>query len=332
GRRWSDSGLAWLQAATGGHVPVPFVHRLYSRVLPHMERSDHAPFADRGSPALLLFGVGDGEIFERYHQPTDDLRRGQPGDGAALLDALRFVRALAVAPPMPAPAPRGEALHLGGQLLPSAWAWASLGLAAALCLVDLRRPPPLLRLLWFPPLALLLGLVGLALSAAAFTLAQPWAAARGLAPPAVTAEETAAAVMGLGARSWWGGALGASAAAVLLLIGARGAVWRLLPDPRLSAWAATLSAAAALALDPMLAGALALGALAARAHPALAAAPAALLLRPDALRQLAFHGLIEPAAWGALCAPLALGLAARSAPARPPTPAPTPFAGPPPRG
>ncbi|MBL8617857.1 MAG: M28 family peptidase [Deltaproteobacteria bacterium] len=312
GRRWSDSGLAWLHAATAGGAGVPFVHRLYSRALPHMERSDHAPFADRGSPALLVFGVGEGEIFDRYHQPTDDLLRGQPGDGAALIDALRFVQGLARAPPMPPPVPGGEALHIGGLLLPSAWAWVCFGLAVALCLVDLRRPPPLLRLLWVPPLAVGLGAVGAALSVAAFDLMLPWGAARGLRPPAVTAEQTADAVMGLPTRGWWAGALLTPVIAVLLLIGARYATRRLLPDPRLSPWAATLSAGAALALDPMLAGVFAAAALAARVHPALAAAPAALLLRPDALRQLAFHGLIEPAGWGALCGLLALGLAARA--------------------
>lgn len=314
GRRWSDSGLAWLHAATAGRAGVPFVHRLYSRALPHMERSDHAPFADRGTPALLVFGVGDGEVFDRYHQPTDDLVRGQSGDGAALIDALRFVQGLARAPPIPAPTPGGEALHLGGLLLPSAWVWVCLGPAIALCLVDLRRPPPLHRLLWVPPLALGLGAVGGAVSVVVFEVVLPWGAERGLRPPAVAAEQTADAVMGLSARGWWAGALISPVIALLLLVLARRAARTLLPDPRLSTWAATLSAGAALALDPMLAGVFAGAALAARAHPALAAAPAALLLRPDALRQLAFHGLIEPAAWGALCCLLALGLAARSPP------------------
>jgi hypothetical protein len=35
-------------------------------------------------------------------------------------------------------------------------------------------------------------------------------------------------------------------------------------------------------------------------HPLFGVAPAIYLLRPDALRELAFHGLIPPVAWGLL--------------------------------
>jgi hypothetical protein len=37
-----------------------------------------------------------------------------------------------------------------------------------------------------------------------------------------------------------------------------------------------------------------LGALLGRLHPLLCAAPALFLLRPDALRELSFHGLLPP--------------------------------------
>jgi hypothetical protein len=119
--------------------------------------------------------------------------------------------------------------------------------------------------------------------------------ALGLFAPA-EAEQTAAAVMGMPATGWWTGALPAVALGLLAFAGVRHML-----GPRGSAPLVAGLLGAGLALvDPVLAFPFGLAAVLGAAHPALALLPMLVLLQPDRLRELAFHGLVPPLAWGAL--------------------------------
>ncbi|MCK6502823.1 M28 family metallopeptidase [Myxococcota bacterium] len=285
GPRWGGADLRWLRE----HAPVdsPYAYRVVSRALPGMERSDHRPFADRGARALHLLGRGPGGVFDRYHQPDDD-----HVEAPALAELLAALQGLARAP---LPQGRPDAAATVGPLVLPAWAtWSVLAAALLLGLHDLLRPArgrpvldPLLDLGRALLRCLLASLVaGIALAAA--TRAGAFTPTRG--------ELTAAQVMGLPASGWWTGALPGLAAGWLAWLLLR---WRLggRGSPTLPA---ALLAALALRVDPLLALPFAAAGLLARAHPLLGALPALYLLWPDKLRELAFHGLLPPAAWGAL--------------------------------
>lgn len=142
---------AWIDGAArdaGVAVPSPRLHRIVSRTLPQLERSDHAPFAKRGIPAFHLYGRGDVRIFRAYHSPWDT-----PAwiDRAAVDETSRFLVGV-VRREQELPAAGGDPglwLSVGSKLvvLPRSVAIAA-GIAFALaCIAGLlvgarRRQPP----------------------------------------------------------------------------------------------------------------------------------------------------------------------------------------------
>jgi hypothetical protein len=291
GAPWGDAGLRWLVDTVNPLPKIPYTYRVYSRAFPGAERSDHGPFLERGVPALLLLGQGEGEVFPDYHQPSD-----VGWERPALEAALQALEQLAAAPLPPAagppapwspadgPGPSGAGLVALGWLLPSPLVWALVVAGLLNGAADARRALEL-------PRQMLVGAAGAGLGAALMAAC----AGLGLLPSA-PAELTAAVVMDVPPTGWWSAApfAGALGLGALLLVR-----WRLAEGGSAPLGSAVV-AASCLAVDPLVALPFAVGGLLSRLHPALAAAPALILLRPDALRQLSFHGLVPPLYWGLL--------------------------------
>jgi hypothetical protein len=279
GAAWDDAHLAWLTANLDPLPDTIWAYSVYSRLMPHAERSDHRPFALRGVPAMLLLGKGEGGIFSAYHQPADTVV--EPG---AVVTTAAALEALATAPAAPpAGSPTAGFIFLGWRL-PGAAVWGVLALGLAAALRDLRAarelPGWLLR-------------AGLAMAIAALTGAALTTV--GLFAPH-PAEQTAAAVMRMPATGWWPGALPAFGLGLLAFAGVRRAL-----GPRGSAPMVAMLLAVPLAwVDPVLAFPFGLAAVLGALHPALSLLPMLVLLLPDRMRELAFHGLIPPLGWGAL--------------------------------
>jgi len=131
GPAWGTDDLRWLLRTAD--VDSPLAYRVVSHALPHMERSDHRPFADRGARSMQLLGRGDGGVYARYHQPTD---RGV--DRQAEVELLGALGALATAP---LPVGRPDAAATVGRIVVPAWlTWTVLGLGLLSGAHDLLRP------------------------------------------------------------------------------------------------------------------------------------------------------------------------------------------------
>lgn len=290
GPSWTPDRLAWLTAHMDPVPDIPYAYQVYSRLAPSMERSDHAPFSHRGAAGLLLLGRGPGGVFSRYHQTTDTTVEPQ-----ALVDTARALEQLATAPlppthPIPAPwtddpGTTGAAAVLFGHTLPSPVTWGLIVLGIGSGLADWRRATGVLRHGIIATLAALAG--GLLTSGLA--VAGLWAPTE--------AELTAAATFrAITATGWWDAAPFALGAGLLAFCGVRAAI----KNESSAAFACAIMTIGGLFLEPLLALPFAVAAIAARIHPLLALGPALYLLRPDGLRQLTFHGLLPPLAWGAL--------------------------------
>jgi hypothetical protein len=287
GEPWGDNRLEWLSSHAGPDLRVPIVNRAYSRTLPWMERSDHRAFLERGIPGLMLFGEGEGEVFPRYHQ-AEDIQI----DPEALGRGLDLVRTLANAGPLPPEAGPGLGFFLGSLRVSTPQAGIVLVAGLGLGLLALLRPVRILRMLGLCLYGCLF--VGIMLVIGRLWFSTP----TGETPP--VAEATAAAVMGIPASGWWNQANYYVAAGVLSLLLLRSIAPPGLRDPAVPVLSTAVFSACFLPFEPLLSVMFAGGALAAALHPSLAILPALLLLRPDALRQLAFHGLIAPPDWGFL--------------------------------
>jgi hypothetical protein len=281
-RAWDARRLDWLAGAWRPLPPTPFGHLLYSRLLPDWERSDHAPFAAAGLPALLLLGRGPARVFVDYHQPSDRVAGAAPLRAAA----ARVAALVRAGPPPPAAAHAAATLAwpVAGGVVPAPVTAGVLGAGAVASLAHARRWRSLPRLVGR-------GLLGAALATA---LSTPLVLSGWL--PTHPAERTAAAVMGVPAVGWWEAAPFALALGIVGFLAVRRAL-----GPRGSApLLCGVGGLGAALVDPLLALPFAAGALLSHLHPLFGVAPAIYLLRPDALRELAFHGLIPPVAWGLL--------------------------------
>ncbi len=281
GSLWDQDRLSWLAENLDPVPQVPFPYRVYSRLNPRGERSDHGPFAFyKKIPSMLVFGRAPAGAFVQYHQPGDT-----QVDRARIAQAAATLEALATAPALPAadtgPLPDASTL-VAGHVLPSALSWLLVGGGALSGLLDLRRlrelPAQLLRVI-----AAVAVCAGLMAPLVAFGLF-------GSAP----AELTALSTTGQAATGWWTAAPFAVAAATLAFF-----VLRWQAGPRGSApLASALLMGVAIVVDPLLGALFGAAALLSRLHPLLALLPAAYLLQPDILRELSFHGLVPPIAWG----------------------------------
>ena len=97
GPDWELERLRWLRnrlEVSAASADAPLIHRLVSRTMPHLERSDHGAFAEAVIPSLHLYGRDDDRIFLAYHTPLDTI--GQLND-AALSNVFALAAELATA-------------------------------------------------------------------------------------------------------------------------------------------------------------------------------------------------------------------------------------------
>jgi hypothetical protein len=104
--------------ASGVRIDAPLTHRIVSRLLPQIERSDHGVFAARGVPALHLYHRGEIErIYLPYHGPLDTI---DEVDVDSLDDAAAFVQALALDPaPLPDAETPAATIFFGALVVPN---------------------------------------------------------------------------------------------------------------------------------------------------------------------------------------------------------------------
>lgn len=111
GPQWGHRRLTAL--LTHAPAAVPWVHRGIAHGWPHMERSDHHWFAQRQIPASQLYARGVGGVDWAYHTPLDTASRLEP---ATLQNAVEGMVGLGLAPPLPVedggPAPVVPFTHL----------------------------------------------------------------------------------------------------------------------------------------------------------------------------------------------------------------------------
>lgn len=146
---WGRQRLEWLAArvrAAGAEAHAPLIHRMVSRRLPQLERSDHMAFADAGVPGLHLYGRGDERIYLAYHTPLDDMSRVTD---PALANAFALAAEIATAAePLPATGgdlgmwlatPRGPVVVSAQLTRIAEWVAAALALALAIVATVLAR-------------------------------------------------------------------------------------------------------------------------------------------------------------------------------------------------
>lgn len=135
---WSRERLGWLASrvrAAGADATAAIPHRIVSREMPQLERSDHGPFTSAGIPALHLYGRGAERIYLAYHTPLDDVSQL---DDAAIENAFALTRELAYAEPRLPGAVTDPGMWLdiplGPRVLPATLAFAAEAVAAVAAL------------------------------------------------------------------------------------------------------------------------------------------------------------------------------------------------------
>ncbi len=269
-RVWGHARLSWLVDAAPG-LDIPLLHHAVGRALPQ-GRSDHAPFAKEGVPAFLIITRGADGVFTRYHQSTDTTV-----DPESLRRVAAVLEGIATAPNLPG-AGGGPGAVLFGRAIPGWLTWMVLVGGWVSAAAGLPRWRQSWGTLWRGVLA-----AALAAGAMALCLLLPWTP-----HPA----EAAAAVR---VRPGWWAAAPACVAVGALIWGLLR--WRLGGRGSASLPAGLISAALTF-VDPLLGLPMAAAAILGRVHPLLALVPLPLLLRVGALRELSFHGLVPPMAWG----------------------------------
>ncbi len=272
---WGTEELNWLVSHAPG-LDIPYTHRTAGRALPQY-RSDHQAFAMQGVPAFLLMGRSDIGVFARYHQPNDTTV--QPADLARTAQVLEGL-ATAEATPRGSPDP---ALPLFGWVLPGWLTWGIIGAGVVSAARDLGQWRATLGSVWRCLVAAVAGAIGVAVVQA-------------MGMDVSEAERTAAVIMGIPPNGWWSSAPVAVAVGWMSWATVR---WRLGGRGSAPLVAGVLTVLCTW-IDPLIGLPFAAAALLSRVHPLLAVGPALILLRPDPLRELAFHGLLAPAFWGAL--------------------------------
>ena len=110
-KNWGVSELNWL--ATKGSITSKYGYQVVSRILPSYERSDHAPFANKGFLSAQLLGSSKDGIFLDYHQKTDADYETQHIEGL-----IQILETIAVSPP-PEQSPEWKSgLLLDGLVIP----------------------------------------------------------------------------------------------------------------------------------------------------------------------------------------------------------------------
>jgi hypothetical protein len=268
---WGSNELQWLQQNT--NIDVPYLHRTFGRALPQW-RSDHAHFVSRGLLGFNLITRSDSGIFAHYHQPSDTTVRTE-----SLTAVAADLEGMATAP-LPARGPGDPAVPMGGWVFPgwATWLTISTGLLSGFA--------------GLPQWKLSLGDLARAIAAGSLA-AIPMLTLTHMGFPSDVAELTAQTQMGISPSGWWITAPFAIATAWLTWLWA----WRKLPGQGHPALPAAIFAALGLALDPLIALPFALAAVLVRVHRLFGLIPVFLLMRPEPLRELSFHGLLDPVFW-----------------------------------
>ena len=273
-RAWGSEELRWLGDNTT--LDVPYLYRAFGRALPQW-RSDHAYFALSGVLSFQIMTRGKDVVFTRYHQPTD-----KAVDPVAMMATAAALEGMAKAPP-PSRGDPDPALPFLGAVIPGTVVWSTIGLGLLSAAQGLPRArdsmADIVRLICM-----------VAVAAIAMTVLT------NIGFPSHEAEQTAAVTMGQSATGWWAAAPWAVGLAWVCWLG----VWRALPGSGHPAFIAGVFTLLALMLDPIIALPFAAAALLVRIHPLLGLLPAIILIRPEPLRELAFHGLLDPWMWPAL--------------------------------
>ncbi|MAY79214.1 MAG: hypothetical protein CL930_00330 [Deltaproteobacteria bacterium] len=268
---WGGSELNWLEDHT--EIDVPYLHRAFGRALPQW-RSDHAYFVSRGHLGFNLITRSESGIFAHYHQPTDTTVRTD-----SLVAVAAALEGMATAPTPPRS--QGDpAVPMGGWVFPgwATWLTISTGFLSGLAgLPDWKSS---------------IGDLARAMVAGVLA-AVPMYALTHMGFPSEIAERTAHTQMGISPSGWWVTAPFAIGSAWLVWL----AAWRKLPGHGHPALPAAIFAALGLLLDPLVALPFALAAVLVRIHRLFGLIPVILLMRPEPLRELSFHGLLEPVFW-----------------------------------
>ncbi|MEZ4316612.1 MAG: M28 family peptidase [Myxococcota bacterium] len=265
---------------------VPFVYRALSHGAPHMERSDHLPWSRAGIPASHLMSRGESGVYWAYHTSADTPDQLDPATMSRVVDLLEAVADL---PPLGAGAGEPWFVVPFTRLVVPGWmTWVLLGSGAALGLGAASRREVPSGPAWRVPLALGCGALALVLASggrslggdlAPFALGAAWLAMGGV-------------LAGTGGQpSVWASRLCVLGAWVVVAA----LLWAGLPLLALpgAAVAGGVGLASLVGRYPNRAVSVGLWGL----GLAGAAWPGLYLVRPAAVRELGFHGLVPASPW-----------------------------------
>ena len=289
-RQWNDNSLHTLLDITQIHSE--YGYQVVSRLLPSMERSDHAPFAEAGFRSAQLLGRNEHGITPHYHTAADSSYQQEAV--IVLEETLNQIIDIEWEPQESSPAGYlyGSAT-IGTTMFPWWAVWLSSISAIIVGIIQLRRVGLKLRsTLLSIPTSLLIG--GIASIPALLSLL-----------PNHPQEFDSLYLYGLSDSGWWNGAL----LFLPIVIGLAGWYqYKRLLIGNATGWMG-LYTLGLLLVDPILALPWAIGTLFSRLHPFLAVIPIAYWMQPNILRELTTHGLLPPFAWGLLgllCWPILL--------------------------
>lgn len=274
---WDHSHLQTLLNSTP--VYSEYGYQVISRLLPSMERSDHAPFADAGYLSMQLLGRDEHGVTPHYHRSTDMTYEVE--SIPVLVEALDSIVETSWADQSPSLLPSAT---IGTTLLP----WWMIGLLLLGVLFNTIRS---IRTDGFPMLESIIG-IHVAMGAGGIA-SMP--SVLNLFPPSEMEMEVAS-LQSFATSGWWDGA-------TLFLPLYIGTLWIFRSFLRCNGNATATAGLLGLGLsivDPILALPWLFGSLLSSIHPMMGLVGVAYWLQPDILRQLSVHGLIPPTFWGIL--------------------------------
>ncbi|MEC8277069.1 MAG: M28 family peptidase [Myxococcota bacterium] len=277
GPLWNTSRLQWLYAHTQPHSP--YAYQVVSNAFPHMERSDHGPFAAKGILSAHLLGRGPSGVFPEYHQAND--RYYNIDAIAETFEALLAItEAEETVPDHQSILEPG--LVFGQHVVPGWMVWTVLIFGIASGIWEFRQFKKLIPMLIHGLIATMFASIPMiVLTHGYFFEPSP-------------AEITAQNVNGMPATGWWMGSTWVSLAGAVAWI-----AWRQKRQIRgPGALLSSLFTVGGLLFSPLFAFPFAIAAILHRLTPIAALLPAAYWLQPAILRELTFHGLVPPIFWG----------------------------------
>ena len=274
---WSHSHLQTLLNSTSIHSE--YGYQVVSRLLPAMERSDHAPFADAGYLSMQLLGRDEYGVIPHYHQPTDTTY-----DIESIAVLVETLDSIIETSWVNQPSSLLPSATIGSVFLP----WWMVGVLLMGTLVNSIRSFrqdgfPLLG----PIIAILMGLIagGIASLPSILSLFTP-----------NEMELEVASLLPIHPSGWWDGANVFLPLYVGTLLVIRKLQWC-----RGNAVAtAGLLGLGLSVIDPILSLPWLIGSLLSSIHPMLGLVSVVYWLQPNILRQLSVHGLLPPVLWGVL--------------------------------